>query len=771
MASNYFSISPTAGTGNGTIVVRALSDNNTINDREAIVSINNKSVTIRQYGIPHIQRVGGQEPVSAPATGASYQFKVSTHYAVRFSNKPEWITIDDGQGNTIPNNWEIDPTVANGHTYNFTVLPNTNSTMRETPANFGLYHKIYGSWSNLYDEVSINQAAGSQEQNYIIINDSALDWDSTTAKALNIQTNAGMAGQYTVSINNTSEFELGGSAGNETIRAKAQNSGNSLKTCTVSVASTKAGFSYTATCTVTQYRQPTITLNGSNVVPTTGGTKPVTVTSDYYWWLSPTVSPDTNAYYDYITMAGKTADQNLPPTTGTTYNLTWNSNESPSTRNGNIYVGYLKLDNSTTGRTSNGISFTQENVVSTTLTVSPNRIPASSGEYVSSGGGVYTVTVTTNRTWGLNGTPQFCTVNPTGGTGTTTVTITVPPVPADRTFPRSESITFRTNDGNLLATDTVDVFQDAAYTEPDYVVVDPDEFNLGSGTTYGNTFSVSANSYWYLVLDQEDDWIDTSVTGGTAGYTTGLTFDVAQNTTQTARTGSIKFTTGSPTIYATILVHQNAGAEIPNDYIVVSPRTNNVSSGSSLRNTFTVSASTNWTGSCNANWVALSRTATAGTAGYHTGLTYGVTANTGTTRQATVHFIAGTATTTHTIVQAEAYTPPATYDDLFVEPEDTQATLNNIPATGGIYSFCFENDGANSVDWEINFDDEEWGQFYDGSVPSQSDAVYSIEAGTVGYIFLEVPPTSTGRNNTITFYPNGGDGQLTQHTFNIHQNG
>ena len=94
----------------------------------------------------------------------------------------------------------------------------------------------------------------------------------------------------------------------------------------------------------------------------------------------------------------------------------------------------------------------------------------------------------------------------------------------------------------------------------------------------------------------------------------------------------------------------------------------------------------------------------------------------------------------------------------------------NIPATGGAYSFYFENDGADAVDWEINFDNDEWGQFYDGPNPEQGYAVNMIEAGTIGYICLYVDGTASSRNNTITFYPSEGAGTLTPKTFYIHQN-
>ena len=776
MASNHFSINPTGGTGSGEIIVTPTSTNNTQEDKVAVITIGNGNttvpVTVTHYGMPSIALVGGQEPISAPATGATYQFYVKTHYQVQFRNKPDWITIDDGQGNYISSSTTINANVANGKTYNFTVQPNATNNARST-SNFGLWHYINGSLSNSFDEVSISQVQGAED--YITITPtSALDWDDTNAKSITINANV----TYLVSHSNTTDFTLNGGNGYVTIRANNTNTGTTIKTDTISVVSTKAGFSYTATCVVTQYRQPRITLIGSATnIPWSGGDEYVTVVSDYYWWLSPTVAPDTNAYYEYISMQGKTADMNMAPTTGTTYTLSWNSNTGVTARSGQIYVGYLKLDNSTTGRSSSNFSFSQDYQASSTFEVTPTRIPSSTSEQVSSGGGTYYLTVTTDRPWSVTRTMNYCTVSPTAGTGNATVEVIVPASTKDGySYSQVDGLAFGTTDAGIGASQTVYVYQYDRFTETPYVVVDPDDFDISSATS-SYTYTVSANTDWRAYAVDGDgypaDWIDMPVTAGTSGYTTGLHFDVAVNLTDSARTATIQFLTGAGiSIAAEVNISQAEGYvpvidTITTNYNRIPSSSEASSAGTIMPYTMRVTASTDWYVSSKPSWITMPTTA--GTSGITSSVPVGFNANTGSSRSGDIVLVAGNASKTVTCYQQAAYTH--SYDDLYVEPEDGTSELMNIPATGGVYSFIFENDGADSVDWEINFSNEEWGGFYDGSDPSQSDAVYQIEAGTIGYIWLYVDGTDSGRDNTITFYPSQGAGTLTQKTFTLHQNG
>lgn len=883
MASSYFTISPTGGTGDGVITVTPTGNNMTINDRVATVSVCGQTVTVTHWGIPSIQRLYGQEPVLAPASGDTYQFRVKTHYQVQFCNKPDWVVIDDGAGNTITSAQTIEANVANNHTYNFTVLPNTSNNSRQAPANFGLWHKMGGVLQQVYDEVEISQDAGAED--YIVITPLTLDWDSTTAHSLSIEANV----PYTVSNSNTTDFTLGGTSGAETIKANASNSGTTKKTTTVTVTSTKSGFNFSTSATITQLREPRINIIGSALnIPWSGGVEYAEVTSDYYWWLRPTVRPDSNAYYEYITMAGKTQDTNLTPTAAT-YTLTWDENTGYE-RRGYIGVGYLK-NNGTTASSHTSFEFSQKSQASTTFEVTPVRIPETG--FVSSGGGVYTLNVVTERPWLCESTHRWCTVSPTQGTGNTNVTVTVPPASAEGSSHKIvDGLSFSTNDAEMGADQTVYVYQYDRYVEPPYVVADPDDFDISSATS-SYAYTVSSNTNWYVYLVDEEgyptiEWIDMTTTGGTSGYTTGLHFDVATNFTNSARTAVLQFTTGSPTVYATITINQVAGAPVGNFFTVTTtPSTGitfNSGSSGSIGKYLTVSASTDWNVTSKPNWLTLGTspfvgTITSGTSGSTniyprpaensgssrsgyviltsvaglsgmsalitqasgytpvqdyiivntnpaTGITYTsagtestldtakyiqisastnfvisskpswlelstsalhpspsqgggvgnnkfypiVAANSGSSRSGYVTFSGGGMTGTSALIsQDEAYTP-SQYDDLYVEPEDSSSVLMNIPATGGAYSFYFENDGADAVAWEINFDNDEWGQFYDGPNPEQSDAVNMIEAGSIGYIWLYVDGTASSRNNTITFYPSEGAGTLTQKTFYIHQN-
>ena len=668
MASNYFTISPTGGTGNAYLDISASQLNNTTNDRVAVVSITNgvvtKTVTATQFGKPSI--TGLSFPISAPAGGSAYTFTVHTHYTVQFCDKPDWVKIDDGQGNYISSATTITADVANGKTYNLTVDPNATNNSRT--ASFGMYHYMYGNIMSDYVSMGISQPQGAED--YITIPSTiALDWDDTNAKTIPVNANV----TWSASISNTNEFELAGGNGYVTVRAKANNAGSTRKSTTLSVASTKAGFSYTATCVVTQFRQPTISIVDGGTVPPTGGSKTVRVVSDYYWWIQPTVMPETpTANIPYITMTGKVAGQNMSPTEGANYTLTWNSNNG-NIRNDNLYVGYLKTDNSSTGRSATYANYIQNNEASETLSVSPNRIPENATSYVSSGGGTYQVVVTTGRAWQLNGTPSFCTVSPTTGNGTTTVTITVPATSLNRY--RSESIYFVTNDGGQIASDSVAVYQESIYEEEPYILVDnvdTEYMEIPSGAN-SYSFSVSANTNWSCVMDE---WIHMSPTTGGTGNTSH-SFSVDENSGAT-RDGSIDFVPlGAGTSIAFLNIRQASGTTpVVVDTISVSPSSKSIGSGTSVLNSVYVTASTAWNITSSPNWITWATTA--GTAGTQF-IYWNADANTGSSRTGTTTFVAGTASTTYTVTQAEAYTPPTptwvASPDEFEEPSQTSQTL------------------------------------------------------------------------------------------------
>lgn len=745
MASNYFTISPTGGTGNAYLDISASQLNNTTNDRVAVVSITNgsvtKTVTATQFGKPSI--TGLSFPISAPATGASYTFTIKTHYDVQFRNKPDWITIDDGQGNYISSATTIPSGTANGKTYNLIVTPNASTDDRT--ATFGMYHYMYNNLMPDYVSMGISQPKGAED--YITIPSSiAIDWDdNNNAKGITVTASTN---QWRAEIDNTTDFTLAGGQGTISIRANNVNTGTTRKTATLSVISTKASFPYTATCQVIQYRQPTISIVDGGTVPPTGGSKSVRVVSDYYWWIQPTVMPETpTANIPYITMTGKVAGQNMSPTTGANYTLTWNSNDG-NIRNDNLYVGYLKTDNSSTGRSATYANYTQDNEASETLSVSPNRIPEGATSYVSSGGGTYQVVVTTGRAWQLNGTPSFCTVSPTTGNGTTTVTITVPATSLNRY--RSESIYFVTNDGGQIASDSVSVFQESIYEEEPYIIV-PDYMEVPSGAN-SYSFTVSANTNWSCVMDE---WIHMSPTTGGTGNTSH-SFSVDENSGAT-RDGSIDFVPlGAGMSIAFLNIRQNSGATpVVVDSISVSPSSNSIGSGSSLLNIVSVTASGNWSITSSPNWMTWNTTG--GTAGTQN-ITWNADANTGSSRTGTTTFTCGTASTTYTVTQDEAYEEPTPVGNLELDPSQIS------PASRSRQMYEVEVWNDSDEDYTVDYGDD-WAKFYDGPDTSTADEVSVIEWGERMTIWLEVQ-AGQGRSMTITFT---GEDSGTQVGFYVNQ--
>lgn len=751
MASNYFTIYPSSGTGSAYLDISASQLNNTTNDRVAIVTITNgsvtKTVTATQFGKPSI--TGLSFPISAPATGASYTFTVHTHYNVQFVDKPDWVKIDDGQGNYISSATTITADVANGKTYNLTVDPNATNNSRT--ASFGMYHYMYGNLMSDYVSMGVTQPQGAED--YITIPSTiALDWDDTNAKTIPVTANV----TWSASISNTSEFELAGGNG-LTVRAKANNTGSTRKSTTLSVASTKVGFSYTATCVVTQYRQPTISIVDGSTVPPTGGSKTVRVVSDYYWWIQPTVMPETpSANIPYITMTGKVAGQNMSPTEGANYTLTWNSNDG-NIRNDNLYVGFLKTDNSSTGRSATYANYIQQNQASETISVSPNRIPENATSYVSSGGGTYQVVVTTGRAWQLNGTPSFCVVNPSSGTGTTTVTITVPATSLNRY--RSESIYFVTNDGGEIGSDSVTVYQESIYQEEPYIVVDTEYMEVPSGAN-SYSFGVSANTNWSAVMEE---WIHMSPTTGGTGNTSH-SFSVDENSGAT-RDGSIDFVPlGAGTSIAFLSVRQASGlTPVVVDTITLSSTGSSIDSGSSVTQSITVTASGNWTLSTNVDWydwgssIFAQTSLTGGTSGTTT-IYRRVSENSGSSRTGTTTFTCGTASTTYTLQQAEAYEEPTPVGNLEFDPAQIS------PASRSYQLYEVEVWNGTEENYTVDYGDD-WAKFYDGPDPSTADEVSVIEWGERLNIWLEVQ-AGQNRSMTITFT---GEDSGTQVGFYVNQ--
>lgn len=599
MASNHFSISPSTGIDNGTVIVTPLSTNDTQDDKIATVTIASEglspvNVTVNHWGMPSIGIVGGSEPVSAPSSGAIYQFLVKTHYAVQFYNKPDWVQIDDGQGNYISSAQTVSANVANGHTYNFTVLPNTTNNSRST-SNFGLYHLVNGVRQNSFDEVSITQPQGASD--YIVISPtSMLDWDDTNAKSITINANV----SYSVSHSNTTDFTLAGGNGYVTIRANANNTGNVLKTDTISVVSTKEGFAYTATCVVTQVRQPRIQLNSSGTINPTGGTGSVWVASDYYWWIQPPVYPDNAS--SYITMEGKTAGTNLEPTDGSAYTLTWTSNDG-NIRNDSLYVGYNKTDG-TTGQSSSYANFTQDRASTTALTVNPSRVPSTG--YVDSGGGVYVVEVITDRPWKLNNTPLVCTVSPTSASAGTNVTITVPQAThTSSAYSLVDHIYFVTNDGGQIASDDVAVWQYDNYPADNYITITPSAgtANSGSSVLYGQVkvsastdWTITYNVPWFRLYDAQFN--GNIVESGVAGETTIYRRTVTNS--GGTRTGTATFTAGNASATYTLSQSAAGWTASPSEF---SGNTAIPAQSSSITNKVFLTTPAPWTAQTSYDWI------------------------------------------------------------------------------------------------------------------------------------------------------------------------
>lgn len=729
-----FTITPTSGTGDGylgqTVAVTPTAKNLTSGDKVTIVTISGmgttKQVTLNHWGIPSIQRSGSG---NVPANGGTLSYTINTHYMFMFQNTPSWITISDSNGNVYVDDYGYPASMADGVTFYFSIAANTGTSRSSSGMTFKHYYK--GQVSTFYTDLVITQEAGSAQVDYINVDVPSIvyDWDdSGVTKTINVSSNvswiaASTSGNFSI-VNGSS------GNGNGVITVKVNDSNTST-------ASTKTGYvaitdgSITTNVSLTQYRQPRLIYNGTislgqiDIEPS-GETINMTFASDYNWWFYPQISTT------YITMKqnGSTitppssSSPSLP--TAATYSFTWALNDG-NVRNDSLNIAYQRVGGGTANAYRNFSTVHQEHYYSDTFDVSPNRIPETG--YASSGGGVYTVVVTTDRSWQLSSSPQRCTVSPTSGNGNTTVTVTIPAaVRSGSSYSIIDTLWFATNDGGEILSDSVTVYQYDNYVEPPYINVEPDAIEIPSGANI-YSFTVTANTKWSAVFE---DWMSMSPTTGGTGVTTH-SFSVSANT-GAERNGSLDFTPlGAGTAIEHLYVRQSAGTPVVADSISVSPIGASISSGSSSNNIANVTASGNWTITSKPSWMTWSTTA--GTAGT-TSINWSAQANTtGSSRTGTTVFACGTASASHSVVQAA---PPEPTGTLSIVPAQINASSQGDVVSVGIYNNTNEDYAIDYSGVYDQYTGQIWAMFYDGPNPSSSEELYTFDAGFINTVYVKV---------------------------------
>ena len=158
-----------------------------------------------------------------------------------------------------------------------------------------------------------------------------------------------------------------------------------------------------------------------------------------------------------------------------------------------------------------------------------------------------------------------------------------------------------------------------------------------------------------------------------------------------------------------------------------------------------MTASNNWTLSTNVDWydwrssIFAETPLTGGTSGTTT-IYRRVSENSGSSRTGTTTFTCGTASTTYTLQQAEAYEEPTPVGYLELDP----AQISPASSSYQIYEVEVYNNTEHNYQVVYGAD---WVKFYDGPYPSTAEEVSVIEWGERVNIWLEV---QAGHNGTTT---------------------
>lgn len=384
MASNNFSISPTAWTGSETMTVQPLDTNYTFNDRRATITITNgsrtRTVSVVQYGVPNFVLTSGSTTV--PYTGGTLEYRITSHYRFKFVNKPSWITITAGSTTYLGDTWY---TPSSGdYSITFTVSPATSS-YDQTSTNFRINFDAANDLH--YDLVITLQGLPVQDYLNVVPSIYRIDWDDIdTHRSFTVSCTKEWAATPSDSTN-FDWLKLGAY-----YNCTPLNNNESASAYTATVDFTADALP-TVTTTVIQYHKPTLTVSGSTVVPAGGVGKTITVNSNNDWYIT-----GIPAYVSASVVGGSSVDLSHTQDgsdTPRSYILTFAANPDSTQRTATITLHYSNLEG-TDIATSYQITFTQEAAVLPvpTISVSPLSVPNTAGEVI--------ITVNSEYSWWID---------------------------------------------------------------------------------------------------------------------------------------------------------------------------------------------------------------------------------------------------------------------------------------------------------------------------------------------------------------------------------
>ena len=496
-AISWLSISPTSGSGDGTITAVA-SENTGSEDREATIEISCDSgitrfIYVTQEAADNCYLSVSPTSFNIPSSGGSnYSFNIYSNCEWTVSESSSWITgvsltSGSGDGNV-----------------SFDVLENTNTSSRSATI------EIIRD-SEIIESITVYQQ-GESISYYLNVSPTSLDFPAS-GSSLPFSISSNDSWNVSESSSWLSCSPLSG-PGNGTVSVSTLvNSGSIGRSGTITITGVNSGI----TRTVSIYQGYLYVTPTSISASDAGGNESFNIISDCSWSTS-----ESSAILN-----------NLSPTSGSgnsTVSFTVDENMNTSSRSGSISIagdGVTKI-----------VAVTQEAADPIpTLSVSPSSLSFSNL------GGASSFSITSNDSWSISNPASWLSRTPTSGTNNATISVTA----SQNNSTSSRSATFTISSGSGLS-ETVTVSQPG-----ETLTVSPSSFTVGGGSST-TTISVSSNTSW--VVSESESWIDLVNTNqGTGNGSFGIsTWTLSSG----FRYGFVTVQTTDGLISRTIMVYQDA---------------------------------------------------------------------------------------------------------------------------------------------------------------------------------------------------------------------
>lgn len=151
------------------VIVSSITINNTRAYRSATLTLvddNNNSISATSVITQRYQPYFVQSGNYVAASGGNLTFVVHTDYDIDFYDIPSWVTVKDGNGNTITNGQVITEANADGKTFTLEIAENTFSSGRSVSNTFCMRNYISGTVQDYKQYFSFEQS-GAQIADFI----------------------------------------------------------------------------------------------------------------------------------------------------------------------------------------------------------------------------------------------------------------------------------------------------------------------------------------------------------------------------------------------------------------------------------------------------------------------------------------------------------------------------------------------------------------------------------------------------------------------------